>query len=244
MAVRVRTFVRAYVSTSCFYLLLNFMGNPLLKANFVHMPSSSPLPSVFSLSSPLLLGFCRGPSPYLRTYVALTLLSFSGAGEVYAHALGWVGVPVAGPSRGVLALALNGSMGSVRACGGWGRAGRIRRPEELPGGSWAACPPSSSPTPLNDSFLRAYVRTYVNHDSNAYVHTYVRMQVHRKRLKSVDGGGRESREEGKRDHGKILTYERTYLRGNGGAAVAASRGAVLGEDKSALPSLSTPGTSS
>ena len=105
-------------------------------------------------------------------------------------------------------------------------------------------PPSSSPTPLNDSFLRAYVRTYVNHDSNAYVHTYVRMQVHRKRLKSVDGGGRESREEGKRDHGKILTYERTYLRGNGGAAVAASRGAVLGEDKSALPSLPTPGTSS
>ena len=147
MAVRVRTFVRAYVSTSCFYLLLNFMGNPLLKANFVHMPSSSPLPFVFSLSSPLLLGFCRGPSPYLRTYVrryflyALTLLSFSGAGEVYAHALGWVGVPVAGPSRGALALALTGSMGSVRACGGWGRAGRIRRPEELPGGSWAACPP-------------------------------------------------------------------------------------------------------
>ena len=177
MAVRVRTFVRAYVSTSCFYLLLNFMGNPLLKANFVHMPSSSPLPSVFSLSSPLLLGFCRGPSPYLRTYVALTLLSFSGAGEVYAHALGWVGVPVAGPSRGVLALALNGSMGSVRACGGWGRAGRIRRPEELPGGSWAACPPSSSPTPLNDSFLRAYVRTYVNHDSNANVRTYIRTYV-------------------------------------------------------------------
>ena len=105
-------------------------------------------PHALLFSSPLrLLLVCRGPSPYLRTYVrryflyALTLLSFSGAGEVYAHALGWVGVPVAGPSRGVLALALNGSMGSVRACGGWGRAGRIRRPEELPGGSWAACPP-------------------------------------------------------------------------------------------------------
>ena len=67
----VRLCVRTYVGTSCFYLLLNFMGNPLLKANFVHMPSSSPLPSVFSLSSPLLLGFCRGPSPYLRTYVGI-----------------------------------------------------------------------------------------------------------------------------------------------------------------------------
>ena len=104
--------------------------------------------------------------------------------------------------------------------GRWGRSGPVEGGAGQGGsggqknflvGLGLLAPPSSSPTPLNDSFLRAYVRTYVNHDSNAYVHTYVRMQVHRKRLKSVDGGGRESREEGKRDHGKILTYERTYL---------------------------------
>ena len=98
------------------------------------------------------------------------------------------------------------------------------------------------------SCVRKCVRTYVNHDSNAYVHTYVRVQVHHKRLKSVDGGVASLEKRGSETTGRYLrtyerTYLRTYLRGNGGAAVAASRGAVLGEDKSALPSLSTPGTS-
>ena len=127
----------------------------------------------------------------------------------------------------------------------WGRSGPVEGGAGQGGsggqknflvGLGLLAPPSRSPTPLNDSYLRACV----NHDSNAYVHTCVRMQVHRKHLKSMDGGGRESREEGKRDHGKMLTY----LRGNGGAAGAASRGDVLGEDVSGLASMPLPGTSS
>ena len=98
----------------------------------------------------------------------------------------------------------------------WGRSGPVEGGAGQGGsggqknflvGLGLLAPPSSSPTPLNDSFLRAYVRTYVNHDSNAYVHTYVRMQVHRKRLKSVDGGGsRVSR------RGEARPREDTYVR--------------------------------
>ena len=135
----------------------------------------------------------------------------------------------------------------------WGRSGPVEGGAGQGGsggqknflvGLGLLAPPSSSPTPLNDSFLRAYVRTYLRKPRLQRVRTYVRTYASTPQtLEECGRGGRESREEGKRDHGKILTYERTYLRGNGGAAVAASRGAVLGEDKSALPSLSTPGTS-
>ena len=103
----------------------------------------------------------------------------------------------------------------------WGRSGPVEGGAGQGGsggqknflvGLGLLAPPSSSPTPLNDSFWRAYVRTYVNHDSNAYVHTYVRMQVHRKRLKSVDGGVASLEKRGSETTGRYLrTYERTYL---------------------------------
>ena len=101
----------------------------------------------------------------------------------------------------------------------WGRSGPVEGGAGQGGsggqknflvGLGLLAPPSSSPTPLNDSFLRAYVRTYVNHDSNAYVHTYVRTYastyVHRKRLKSVGGGSRVSR------RGEARPREDTYVR--------------------------------